>query len=263
MRQRFEGRSSLYDWKFEVPTLGEIINWQISYFNATQRLVGIYPELKHPDWYNAMVSKESFLSSLYLVLNVKLYQGYPMEDLLIAELASAGYHTNDEGTPRDLSNVVPVAIQCFKNSSLKYLATISNIPLVQLMGISNEQPDSAAVYTESILDDVMTYASAVGPDKKLFTTDWGVGFPQAMRMRSWASSRGLFFVPWSFQQEVEYIPAQFEGDAKKEMLFFYACLQSTAIFHEFPDQAREVVAECQEQAEKDQASSCLSLCPYL
>lgn len=56
VRQRFEGRSALYDWKFEIPTLEEIINWQISYFNVSKKLVGIYPELKHPDWHNSLVS---------------------------------------------------------------------------------------------------------------------------------------------------------------------------------------------------------------
>ncbi|CAE7359130.1 unnamed protein product, partial [Symbiodinium microadriaticum] len=135
--------------------------------------------------------------------------GFPMEDLLLDQLADAGYHINDAATPRNLSNVVPVAIQCFKNSSLKYLSARTTIPLVQLMGISNEQPDKSAVYTESVLDEVATYAQAVGPGKALFTEDWGVSVPQAMRMRQWAADRSLLFVPWSFQREQQYIPSQF------------------------------------------------------
>lgn len=181
-----------------------------------------------------------------------------MEDLFIGELNKAGYHTQGESTPRNLTNVVPIAIQCFKNASLKYLSTITNIPLVQLMGISNEQPDSTIVFTEAALDDIMTYASAVGPDKKLFTTDWGVSVQEAMQMRKWAADRDLYFVPWSFQQEALYIPEQFHADARTEMLFFYGCLQSTGIFHEFPDQARAIVMECQSLTS---SSSCLPLCP--
>lgn len=183
-----------------------------------------------------------------------------MEDLLITQLQEAGYHVNDPQTPIDLKSVVPIAIQCFKNSSLKYLATITNIPLVQLMGISNEQPDTTKVYTESVLDEVMTYASAVGPDKKLFTTDWGVSVEDAIRMRSWATDRNLFFVPWSFQEESQYIALQFNGDAIMEMEYFYGCLQSTAIFHEFPDQARSIVDKCDSLGSTD---SCFELCPYV
>lgn len=182
-----------------------------------------------------------------------------MEDLLVSSLSAAGYHVNDPDTPRDLAEVVPVAIQCFKNASLKYLSTITNIPLVQLMGISNEQPDSSTVYTQDVLDEVMQYASAVSPDKKLFSTDWGVSVASAMQMRRWARERGLLFVPWSFQQEPQYIPEQFGGDARMEMLFYYACLESDGIFHEFPDQARSIVRECQQL----DAPSCASLCPYL
>jgi glycerophosphoryl diester phosphodiesterase len=181
-----------------------------------------------------------------------------MEDMLISQLRGAGYHVDDEYTPRDLGKVLPVSIQCFKNSSLKYLATITNIPLVQLMGISNEQPDPALVYTEAVLDDVKTYASAVGPDKKLFTLEWGVNVSQAIKMRKWASDRNLFFVPWSFQEELKYIPEQFDGDADMEMKYYYGCLQSTAIFHEFPDQAKRITAQCADL----KASTCLGLCPY-
>jgi glycerophosphoryl diester phosphodiesterase len=186
-----------------------------------------------------------------------------MEDLLLDQLAAAGYHVNDSSTPRDLQSVVPVAIQCFKNSSLKYLASRTNIPLVQLMGISNEQPDKTAVFTEAVLDEVMGYAQAVAPDKAVFTEDWGASVQDSVRMRKWASDRDLLFTPWSFQQEQQYIPAQFGGSAKMEMLYYYACLQSTAIFHEFPDMAREVADICRREMEIAGTSHCLKLCPYL
>lgn len=186
-----------------------------------------------------------------------------MEDLLLNQLATAGYHLNDSSTPRDLHGVVPVAIQCFKNSSLKYLATKTSIPLVQLMGISNEQPDKAAVFTEAVLDEVMLYAQAVAPDKAVFTEDWGASVSDALQMRKWASDRGLLFTPWSFQQEQQYIPSQFNGSAETEMLYYYACLQSTGIFHEFPDMAREVADRCRQEMEGSGSTHCLKLCPYL
>lgn len=181
-----------------------------------------------------------------------------MEETLIQQLSDAGYYTSGDSTPSNLSQVLPVAIQCFKSSSLQYLSTITNIPLIQLLGISNEQPDPSVVYTEEVLDAVMQYAQAVAPDKKLFTLDWNVSVDEAIMKRNWATQRNLYFVPWSFQQESKYIPAQFQGDAEMEMKYFYGCLESSAIFHEFPDQAREIVNECKAL----NASSCKALCPY-
>ena len=64
VHQRFEGRSKLYDWLLQVPTLQEIIHWQTSYYDTVGVLVGIYPELKHPDWHNSIVSMVSRPSRL-------------------------------------------------------------------------------------------------------------------------------------------------------------------------------------------------------
>jgi glycerophosphoryl diester phosphodiesterase len=238
VRQQFTGRSTLYDWLFAPPTLEEIINWQINHFTVSNRLVGIYPELKHPDWYSEI--------------------GFPMEQLLLQVLAKTGYHTNDDLTPRNLRNVVPVAIQCFKEESLKILATLTNIPLIQLMGVSAEFPTPLSVWNEKHLDDIMTYAQAVGPDKKIFTTDWGTSVPQAILMRSWAKTRNLFVVPWSFQLEAKYIPLQFNGSAVNELRFFYGCLEVEGVFHEFPDHAREVVDECR----KKDGGNCANMCYF-
>ena len=63
-----------------------------------------------------------------------------MEDLFLKKITLYGYSVNNINTPRDLRNVVPMAIQCFKSSSLKYLSTRTNIPLIQLIGISDEYP---------------------------------------------------------------------------------------------------------------------------
>jgi hypothetical protein len=63
-----------------------------------------------------------------------------MEDLFLKKITLYGYSVTNINTPRDLRNVVPMAIQCFKSSSLKYLSTRTNIPLVQLIGISDEYP---------------------------------------------------------------------------------------------------------------------------
>lgn len=220
IRQRFADRSTLYNWLFTMPSIDEIIDWQINHYNVSNRLVGIYPELKHPDFYYE--------------------QGYEMEKLFLKKLRERGYHTDyeDDNTPNDLNQVVPVAIQCFKAPSLKLLSTLTRIPLVQLIGTSEQFPNPSDVWNEEILDDIMTYAQAASPDKKIFTLDFNVSVIEAMQMRRMASKRNLKFVPWSFQLEPEYIPSQFNNDTQKELAYFYGCLEADALFHEFPDHAR-------------------------
>jgi hypothetical protein len=55
------------------------------------------------------------------------------------------------------------------------------------------------------------------------------------------------------------------------MQYFYGCLDSTALFHEFPDRAREVIDSCRNAAEEsndtaglstDEIHNCRSQCPY-
>jgi len=248
IKQRFSDRSTLYNWLFQMPTIDEIIDWQISHYNNTNRLVGIYPELKHPDFYNSM--------------------GYPMEILLLQKLKEKGYHTDydDMNTPNDLNKVVPVAIQCFKAPSLKLLSKLTRIPLVQLIGTSDELPYPSLVWNEKILDDIKTYAQAASPDKKIFTTDMNTTVEEAIIMRKWAFERNLQFVPWSFQLENQYIPKQFNNDSRAEVQFFYGCLQANAIFHEFPDFARAVKDECRSNDSNNNNkidTGCLLQCPYL
>lgn len=79
------------------------------------------------------------------------------------------------------------------------------------------------MYNEAVLDEIMTYAQAVSPDKKIFSTDWGTSVAHALEMRRWAFERNLAFVPWSFQLEEKYIPLQFNGNATAELQVILKC----------------------------------------
>lgn len=243
LHQRFEGRSQLYDGIYSPPTLEEIIQWQLDHYSVSNRLVGIYPELKHPDWYGSI--------------------GYPMEDLFLDVVSKAGYHVaiDDPDTPRDMRQVVPLAIQCFKSPSLKYLSKVTSIPLVQLIGTNNLFPTPLSAWNELVLDDVATYAQVASPDKNMFTLKMNTTLEMAVEMVSWARSRGLLFVAWSFQLESKYIAPQFNNNSTLELEYFYGCLEAAGLFHEFPDHAREVVARC---VDHTGSGHCFNLCtPFM
>jgi glycerophosphoryl diester phosphodiesterase len=195
------------------------------------------PELKHPDFYNA--------------------HGLPMEDLFLSAMHNKGYHVDkdDKATPVELGGfVVPVAVQCFQAAALSYLAPLTSLPLIQLIGVPvSGQPHE--VWNPVILATVRTYAQAVAPEKKLFTLDNNVTTGEAVAMASWALELGLPIFAWSFQPEPLYVPAQFNGSDIDELAFFYGCLGVTAVFHEAPDMARQLLANC-----NDLDGGCHGLC---
>jgi hypothetical protein len=58
-------------------------------------------------------------------------------------------------------------------------------------------------------------------------------------------------------------PKQFNNSSREELQFFYGCLQSNAIFHEFPDFARAIKDECRSNNNNKIDIGCLTQCPYL
>ena len=91
----------------------------------------------------------------------------------------------------------------------------------------------------------------------MFTLKMNTTFEMAIEMVSWAKTRGLLFVAWSFQLESKYIAPQFNNDSTLELEYFYGCLEAAGLFHEFPDHAREVVARC---VDRTGLGHCFNLC---
>jgi glycerophosphoryl diester phosphodiesterase len=108
--QAFAFRDPSFNGKFEIPTLAEIIDLAKKSSVSNNRVVGIYPETKHPG-YHAEIN-------------------LPMEDTLLAMLTDAGW------TDRN----APVFIQSFETSNLKYIRERSKLALVQLIGPPEEYP---------------------------------------------------------------------------------------------------------------------------
>ena len=92
-----------YDGQFEVPTLAEVITLAKRH-SVGGRVVGIYPETKHPSYFASI--------------------GHPMEAMLAAQLKAAGWSKPDD----------PVFIQSFEVDNLKRLHTMTGLRLIQLMG---------------------------------------------------------------------------------------------------------------------------------
>ena len=116
-------QNARYDGLYQVPTLEEIVKLVRAKEAETGRRIGIYPELKHPDF---LLQEE----------------GIDTVDLLLLELKRLGVTSAD-----------PVFIQSFEVGPLQRLDKRSDFKLVQLVSVDGGPADEPA----------MRYADMIAP----------------------------------------------------------------------------------------------------
>ena len=126
--------SAAFDGQFGIPTLDDIVDLARRAGERRGHPVGLYPETKHPTYFRSI--------------------GLPLEEPLVATLHAAGYQAED----------APVFIQSFEADSLRRLAGMTSLRLVQLLAAGPQ----AAEHTDArALAEVARYARAIGADKDL------------------------------------------------------------------------------------------------
>jgi glycerophosphoryl diester phosphodiesterase len=177
------------DGQFEVPTLQEIIDLVKANEKALRRKIGIYPETKHPTYFQRL--------------------GLAMEGKLVKTL-----HANGYATKRDR-----VFIQSFEIGNLKKLRRLTRIPLIQLLETSGGPADVVAAggsltYNEMAtaegLCEIASYADGVGPEKYHFiiprSTDGVLEVANASGFVRNAHACGLKVHPYTFRAENYFQP---------------------------------------------------------
>ena len=165
-----------YDGQFDIPTFAEIIALAKKHSKAG-RVVGIYPETKHPSYFAKI--------------------GHPMEARLVAQLKAAGW-----SKPGD-----PVFVQSFEVDNLKRLHTMTGLRLIQLMDASGAPADGAtpsyaAMATPAGLKMVAEYAYGIGPNKDMIRK----GDDAPSTLVADAHAAGLRLHPWTFRAENAFLP---------------------------------------------------------
>jgi len=181
-----------FDGMFEVPTLEEVLDL-LRAVNAGRpkdgsRLpVGIYPETKHPSYFASI--------------------GLPMEAPLVRILHRYGYR----------GRAAPVFIQSFETGNLRRLATLTRLPLIQLLtdrgapydlAASGDPRSYADLATPAGLAEIARYARGVGLNKNMIfppRADGSTGTPT--RVVHDARHAGLLVHAWTFRQENTFLPA--------------------------------------------------------
>jgi len=212
--------NTLYDGRYEIPTLDEVLALAKAEGKRLHRTVGIYVETKHPSYFDGI--------------------GLSLEEPLLATLRRAGL---------DRPNA-PVFLQSFETANLRELDRMTRLPLVQLLGGSGgpaDRPGTSydALSTAAGLREIATYADGVGPDKNRViprTPAGSLGVPTALVAD--AHAVGLLVHPYTFRNENAFLPPALRrgtdpaayGDAFQEYAAFFAA-GVDGLFSDNPDTA--------------------------
>ncbi|MBO9499013.1 MAG: glycerophosphodiester phosphodiesterase [Novosphingobium sp.] len=166
-----------YDGQFEIPTFAEILALVKRKEAETDRRIGIEPELKHPSYFAS--------------------QGFALDDMVLQQLAEAGYSKKDD----------PAIIQCFEVGTLAKLSTKTQLRLVQLLEAGTTPPDlpgvpTAAMVTPAGLKGIAAYADALGADVRLVLNPDGSPTPLVAD----AHAAGLEVQVWTLRRENAFLP---------------------------------------------------------
>ncbi len=225
-------QNTAFDGLFEVPTLQEVIDLVRAKEAETGRTIGIYPETKHPTYFDGI--------------------GLSLEEPLVRVLRANGYQGPS----------APVFIQSFEVGNLRELAMLTRLPLVQLIGgsgkpydfvVGGDQRTYADLVTSAGLAEVATYAQGVGPDKnRIVPRDAANRLLPPTSLVDDAHAAGLLVHPYTFRNENFFLPEEFrqgnpegptylrkQGDAEAEYKVFFL-LGVDGLFSDFPGTAVKV-----------------------
>ncbi|MFS2105959.1 glycerophosphodiester phosphodiesterase [Ralstonia sp. Ralssp135] len=191
--------NTVYNDQFDIPTLDEIIALARDQSAKLGRNIGIYPETKHPTYFQSI--------------------GLPLEDRLI------------DGLRRDAftASRTTVYIQSFEVANLKAIrnkigSSQPNWKLVQLMGTSSRQPYDFVVAKDSRtfgdmmtsqgMRDIAAYANGVGPDKSsIMGLDANGRLTDPTDLIRNAHNAGLLVHPYTFRPENTFLPPSLRSGA--------------------------------------------------
>jgi len=219
-------QNTAYDGLYEVPTLQEVIDLAREESRRTGRTIGIYPETKHPTYFDSI--------------------GLSLEEELVRVLTRNGLNRPN----------AKVFVQSFETTNLRELAGPLKLrtPVVQLIAGSGAPYDLVAAgdprtYTDLIapagLAEIATYADGIGPDKnRVIPRDASGTLTSPTTLVDDAHGAGLLVHPYTFRSENTFLPLDFRigtdprayGDAIAEYLVFYE-VGVDGVFSDNPDVA--------------------------
>jgi len=168
------------------------------------RNVGIYPEIKHPDWHRR--------------------HGIDLAKVVLAELQAFGYSRADDAA----------FVQCFDSAELIRIKELgSELRLIQLVG---PETGYSGLLTSTGLAHVAWYAYGIGPHHSQLA-EARAGRPALAPLTQLAHDAGLRLHPYTFRRDE--LPAY--AQALEDLLeFFFDEVRVAGVFCDHPDVAVRV-----------------------
>jgi glycerophosphoryl diester phosphodiesterase len=247
--QRLPFRPQQFNGRYRVPTFSEVVALAKRSRTHAGRMVGVYPETKHPT-YHAFV-------------------GLPLERRLVDVLERYGLNRAS----------APVFIQSFEVTNLLALNRMTSVRLVQLVDANGVRldgtidSDNYGPYDLRSRGDMRTYADLVTPRGLAAIARYADGVGPWKRYIVGAAARdadgngvaddangdgsvddadrtalpptdlvdeahdvGLLVHTWTFRNETRYLAGGYQDNPVEEYLQFY-CLGIDGLFSDFPDTA--------------------------
>ncbi len=182
--------NTMYDGRFGVPTLQEVLTLREDLSLRLGREIGVYPETKHPTYFRRL--------------------GLPLEGRMLNLLAENGLNHEQ----------APVFVQSFEVTNLRELRGLGlRAPVVQLLGLTGRPFDFEAtgdprtyadLATPAGLREIAGHAQGIGPDKLQVVpraADGSLGTPSTLVDD--AHDAGLVVHPYTFRAENRFLPVDF------------------------------------------------------
>jgi glycerophosphoryl diester phosphodiesterase len=185
--------NTAFDGLYEIPTLDEVLDFARNSRTCDGDPVGVYPETKHPTYFDAA--------------------GLSLEEPLVAELERNGFSNRRS----------PVFIQSFETGNLKELNRMTTVPIVQLIGCtgapwdlqtSGDPRTYADLLTAKGVKDIDRYADGIGACKDtLMNRDADGNLLSPTPVIRLAHRRGLIVHAYTFRRENQYLPPAFRSSS--------------------------------------------------
>jgi glycerophosphoryl diester phosphodiesterase len=222
-------QNTAFDGRYPVPTFEEVVDLARRSRTCDGRPVGVYPETKHPSYFDSI--------------------GLSLEEDLVRVLEANGY-----GSKRS-----PVFIQSFETANLRELDALTDVRIAQLINCTGAPWDLIAagdprtyadLVTPAGLAEIATYADGIGPSKNLIVPrDTAGNLLDPTSLVRDAHRAGLVVHPWTFRRENTFLPLDFRqgnpaspeylrapGDLPAELRLFFR-LGVDGVFSDNPDVA--------------------------
>ena len=190
VKERMPGlrpQNARYDGLYQIPTFAEIIALKRAKEAETGRVIGLYPELKHPT----------------LLLQ---QAGIDTVDLLVTQLRKEGLDGAD----------APVFVQIFEVGPLQRIDAMIDVPLIMLISSAGGPFDEpgmtwAGMMTPTGLAEIAEYADGIGPFMGHVLSEDGTPTDLVKN----AHEAGLKVHPWTVRKENVFLPPSLRSDASE------------------------------------------------